>query len=64
MQGQRKIIDDILMSAKKTAAAMIDEATAELDGRLEALRAELEAKLNAEAEKSKAAADSLYVDTP
>lgn len=60
MQGQSKIIDDILTSAKKTAAAMIDEATAELDGRLEALRAELEAKLNAEAEKSKAAADSLY----
>ena len=51
MQGKEKIIDDILSAARKTAAAMIDEATAERDAAVDALRAELEKSAAQAAEK-------------
>lgn len=60
MQGKEKIIDDILSSARNTAAAMIEEATAERDASVEALRAELEKAEAAAAEKTRAAADAVY----
>ncbi len=60
MQGKEKIIDDILSAARKTAAAMIDEATAERDAAVDALRAELEKSAAQAAEKTRAAADAVY----
>ncbi|MCH5165535.1 MAG: V-type ATP synthase subunit E [Clostridiales bacterium] len=60
MQGTQKIIDDILSSAKNTATAMIEEATAEQEESLAALRASLD---NAQAEsikKSEEQADAAY----
>lgn len=60
MQGKEKIIDDILSSARNTAAVMIEEATAERDASVEALRAELEKAEAAAAEKTRAAADAVY----
>lgn len=60
MQGKQKIIDDILQSARKSAAAMIDEATAEADASVKAVREELDAaRVQADAD-IKAAADAVY----
>ncbi len=54
------MIDDILQSARKAAAAMTDEATAEADAAVDAVREEL-AKSKAEAEKKAAsAAEATY----
>lgn len=50
MQGKENMIDDILQSAKKTAAAMVEEAEAE--------RAEAEAALRAQLEKAKSESDA------
>lgn len=50
MQGKENMIDDILQSAKRTAAAMVEEAEAE--------RAEAEAALRAQLEKAKAESDA------
>lgn len=44
MQGKQKIIDDILDSAKKTAAAVIEEAEREVGASVDKLREELEAQ--------------------
>ena len=60
MIGQQKIIDDILSSAKTTAAAMIEEATAEQEERLSEIRAELEKKQAEGLAKAQAEADSVY----
>lgn len=60
MQGQQKIIDEIISSAKTAAASMIEEATAESAEALESLRAELEAEKKAKAEITKRAADDIY----
>lgn len=60
MQGKEKMIDDILQSAKTTAAAMVEEAEAERSEAEIALRAELEkAKADSDAEAARAA-DSAY----
>lgn len=60
MQGKEKMIDDILQSAKTTAAAMVEEAEAERAEAEIALRAELEkAKADSDAEAVRAA-DSAY----
>ncbi len=60
MQGKEKMIDDILQSAKTTAAAMVEEAEAERADAETALRAELEkAKADSDAEAARAA-DSAY----
>lgn len=60
MQGKRDIIDDILQSAKKTAAAMIEEAAKESDDSVESLRKELDAQKSAADENARAAADAEY----
>lgn len=60
MQGKEKIIDDILSSARATAAAMIEEATAERDASVESLRAELEAAEAQAVVKTQEAADAVY----
>ena len=60
MQGKEKIIDDILASARATAAAMIEEATAERDATASALQDKLAESEEAAAQKSQAAADSVY----
>lgn len=60
MQGQQKIIDDIISSAKSIAASVIEEATAEKNESVEKLRAELDAENKANAERDKRAADDVY----
>ena len=59
MEGKKKIIDDILSSAKKTAAAVIAEAESECNADVEKLRETLEAqKREGIAEGNRAAADA------
>lgn len=60
MQGKQKIIDDILSSAKSTAAAMIDEATQEQTENIEELRQRLEVEQAEALSKAQAAADEAY----
>ncbi|MCH5161147.1 MAG: V-type ATP synthase subunit E [Clostridiales bacterium] len=51
MQGKDSIIDDLIKSAKKTASAMVDEATAEAEESANSTRAALEAgKLEAQSQ--------------
>lgn len=60
MQGKENLIDDILQSAKKTSAAMVEEAVNVQNAAIDALRAELEeARLDAE-KSAKAAAQAAY----
>lgn len=60
MQGKQKIIDELLSSARSTAAAVIAEATEQSNAELEELRAELE-KARAEADTAaQVAADAAY----
>lgn len=60
MQGKTEMIDDILQSAKKSAAAMIEEAAKEADASVDKLRAELDAQKARADESAKAAADAAY----
>ncbi|MDE6401332.1 MAG: V-type ATP synthase subunit E [Clostridiales bacterium] len=60
MHGKQKLIDEILTSAKKTAAAMVDEATAEQTEALTALRKELDAAQAESLKLSEKAADDYY----
>ncbi len=60
MQGKQKIIDDVLSSAKATAAGMISDAEAEAKAAAEALAAELEKKRSDAAKAADASARDLY----
>lgn len=60
MVGKQKLIDEILSSAKKTAAAMVEEATAEQTEALAALRKELDAAQAESLARSDKAADDYY----
>lgn len=60
MQGKRKIIDDILASARAASESVIEEATAEQTEALEQLRKELDEQQKANAEKAARAAESAY----
>ncbi len=60
MQGKDEMIDDIVQSAQKSAAAMIDEATAESAAALEELRDRLDAEKSRTDAEAKAAADAAY----
>lgn len=60
MVGKQKLIDEILSSAKKTATAMVDEATAEQTEALAALRAQLDAAQAESLKLSDKAADDRY----
>ncbi|MBD5132759.1 MAG: hypothetical protein HDT28_09295 [Clostridiales bacterium] len=60
MQGKEKLIDDILSSAKSTAAAMVEEATREVDAEVAALRSSLDEKQKIEREEILGAAQSVY----
>ena len=60
MQGKDNIIDDILQSAKKTAAAMVEEASAETEQSVEAARAALEKSRLEAQEQAKADAERVY----
>ncbi len=60
MQGKDRIIDDLLQSAKKTAAAMVEEAEAETKESVEAFRAALEKTKSEAQDKAKAEADRVY----
>ena len=59
MQGKDEMIDDIIRSAEKTAATMIEEASAESDAAIAALEKELDAaKLTTDADAASAAASA------
>lgn len=59
MQGKDEMIDDIIRSAEKTAATMIEEASAESDAAIAALEKELDAaKLETDADAASAAASA------
>ncbi|MCH5153880.1 MAG: hypothetical protein J1F71_01575 [Clostridiales bacterium] len=60
MQGKQKIIDDIISSAKATAASVVAEAEAEVKAELDALRAELDAAQKESLDRSDAAAKELF----
>lgn len=60
MQGTRKIIDDILDSAKKTAAAVIAEAERECNDGVESLRENTEAQKREGFAAAERAADAAY----
>lgn len=59
MQGKKNIIDDILMSAKKSAETMIADAEAERAEAEKAIAAELAVLEASAAEEAKAAADAV-----
>lgn len=60
MQGKEKLTDDILSSARRAGAAMIDEATAESNASAEKLRAALADELRSATEDAQKAADAAY----
>lgn len=60
MQGQRKIIEDILSSAQTAAQSMIAEATEEQSAALAELRVKLDEEAAAARKKSAELADSVY----
>lgn len=60
MQGQQKLIDDILSSARRTAASMAEEASNEQAAALEALKAELDRKREIERAQSEVLSQSAY----
>lgn len=60
MQGKQKIIDDILASARSTAAGMVEEAQTEADAAASALKTQLDGELAAERERIAKAAESAY----
>lgn len=60
MQGSQKIIDDIISSAKSAAAAMIEEASAEVEQSLAALREELDRSREEAEASARAEADAVY----
>lgn len=60
MEGKQKIIDDILSSAKSTAASIVAEATEATQAETAELRAELDKAQAESLEKAEAAALQLY----
>lgn len=60
MQGKQKIIDDILSSARTSAASVVAEAENEARAELDELRRELDAAQRESLEKAEAAAQALY----
>lgn len=60
MQGKEKLIDDILSAARRTAAAMIEEANAECEASLSALAKELENSRSSAAAEAERAANDMY----
>lgn len=54
------MIDNILQSARKAAAAMVDEANAETEATVNSVREELEKAKAADAAATKSAADAVY----
>ena len=60
MEGKQKIIDDILSSAKSTAASIVAEATEQVKAETAELRAELDKAQAESLEKAEAAALQVY----
>ena len=60
MQGKQKIIDDILSSAKATAASLVSEAEESAASETEELRAQLEAAKKESLKRAEQAAKELY----
>lgn len=60
MQGQEKIIDELLSSARSTAAAMVEEANAAKEATIAQLREELSLAEEQAAAQAKQKADAVY----
>ncbi len=60
MQGKEKMIEEIVGTARKTAVAMVDEATEESKNTLDALRQSLSDDLKHAAEETRELADREY----